>query len=192
MIRSSWSVAVLAASALMAAAPASAATCDGVTFADSVQGPGGALALNGLGLRKATILKVKVYVAGLYLPEKSGDGDAILKEGGAWRLELRFVHDVDASDMEDAFKEGFAKTGADLAPLKDRIDALVGMFVDFKDGQALAFTNDPAKGVAVELDGASKGVIDGADFGPVLLAIWLGAEPPNKDLKSGLLGGACE
>ena len=32
-----------------------------------------AMTLNGMGIRKATMLKVKVYVAGLYLVGKSGD-----------------------------------------------------------------------------------------------------------------------
>ena len=34
--------------------------------------------LNGLGLRTATMLKVKVYVIGLYLENKSSDPQAII------------------------------------------------------------------------------------------------------------------
>ena len=148
--------------------------------------------LNGLGLRKATFLNVKVYVAGLYLPQKSADAAQILGTGQDWRLVLRFVRDVDASDMREAFQEGFEKAAADLAPLRGRIDAFTGMLVDFKEGQAVSFTNDPANGVEVVVDGTTKGTVDGADFAAALLAIWLGPEPPNKGLKSGLLGGACE
>jgi Chalcone isomerase-like len=173
-------------------APAVGATCDDVEFPDGVSADGHALVLNGLGLRKATFLNVKVYVAGLYLPQKSADAGQILGTGQDWQLVLRFVRDVDASDMREAFQEGFEKTGADLTPLRPRIDALTGMLVDFKEGQAVSFTSDPAKGVAVAVDGAGKGAVEGEDFAAALLAIWLGPEPPNKDLKSGLLGGACK
>ena len=34
--------------------------------------------------------------------------------------------------------------------------------------------------------------IEGADFASTLLSIWIGHEPPNGDLKSGLLGGQCK
>jgi hypothetical protein len=94
--------------------------------------------------------------------------------------------------MRKAFQEGFEKTGADLTPLRERIDAFTGMLVDFKEDDAVWFTNDPANGVEVVVDGAAKGTVEGADFAAALLAIWLGPEPPNRGLKSGLLGGACE
>jgi hypothetical protein len=116
----------------------------------------------------------------------------ILGTGQDWRLALRFVRDVDASDIQEAFQEGFEKTGADLAPLRAAIHALTSMLVDFEDGQAVSFTNDPSNWVEVAVDGKTKGTVGGADFAATLLAIWLGPEPPNEDLKSGLLGGACE
>jgi hypothetical protein len=34
-------------------------------------------------------------------------------------------------------------------------------------------------------------MIKGDDFATAFLSIWLGPHPPNADLKSGLLGGAC-
>jgi hypothetical protein len=182
---------LIAAAIALFAAEAQAATCDDVTFADTVAGPGGDLVLNGLGIRKATLLKVHVYVAALYLPAKSGDGAAIVA-AQPWALDLHFVHDVDASDMEEAFRDGFKKAGADETALKPRIDQLVAMFVDFKEGQVLTFATNGAGGVDVALDGASKGGIEGKDFASALLGIWLGSEPPNEDLKSGLLGGACD
>ena len=44
----------------------------------------------------------------------------------------------------------------------------------------------------VEINDAAKGTVDGADLAAAMLGIWLGPEPPNDDLKDGLLGGACE
>ena len=178
---------------IVAGLPAHGAECIGVQAPDSAKVAGVDLVLNGLGIRKATMLKVKVYVAGLYLSEKSNDAGHILGSDRPWQLVLRFVRDVDVSDMRDAFDEGFEKAAGDkLAALKQRIETLKASLADFKKGHSLSFTNDPAKGVAVDVNGAGGGEIQGADFSKALLAIWIGAEPPNEDLKSGLLGGKCE
>ena len=64
--------------------------------------------------------------------------------------------------------------------------------IDFKSGQTLTFKRDPAVGVNVDINGKGGSTIEGADFASALLAIWLGAKPPNDDLKTGLLGGACD
>ena len=94
--------------------------------------------------------------------------------------------------MKEGFQDGFKNSGVDVSTLKHEIDSLVGMFVDFKEGQTLSFANNPADGVAVELNGDTQGTIKAANFAKALLAIWLGPKPPNDDLKSGLLGGTCE
>jgi hypothetical protein len=52
----------------------------------------------------------------------------------------------------------------------------------------LVFTYVPSKGTEVEVRGAVKGVIAGADFARALLGIWIGPSPPNPGLKTGLLG----
>jgi chalcone isomerase-like protein len=172
--------------------PAHGAECLGVNYPENAAVGGTTLALNGMGIRKATFLAVKVYVAALYLPQKSGDGADILSSDRPWRLTLTFVRDVDASDIREAFEDGFKNAaGGNFAALKPRIDALNARVVDFKSGQHLAFTNEPGKGVSVDVNGAGGPAITGADFAATLLAIWIGSQPPNKDLKTGLLGGAC-
>lgn len=178
---------------LFMAAPAFGATCRDIQFPDSVKVGSADLVLNGLGIRKATFLRIKVYVAGLYLPQKSADGAAILAANGRWEMALHFVRDVDASDIRDAFQDGFQKAAGDkLGGLQQSIAGLNAQMVDFKAGQSLTFTRDPATGVSVDVNGKGGSTIEGADFASALLAIWLGQKPPNEDLKSGLLGGACE
>lgn len=173
--------------------PARGADCIGVNIPETTKASGADLALNGSGIRKATMLKVKVYVASLYLPQKSADAAHILDTQQPWQLVLRFVHDVDAGDMKDAFNEGFEKTaGGKLGSLKPRIETLNAGLVDFEKGNHLTFTSDPAKGVAADVNGTKTIQIEGADFSNALLAIWLGEDPPNEDLKAGLLGGKCE
>lgn len=178
---------------IVPAATASAAECQKIAFPDSVKAGDADLVLNGLGIRKATMLNVKVYVAGLYLPQKSTDAGQILGSDQPWRLVLRFMRDVDASDIRDAFDEGFEKTaGEELEAMRKRIEALNAEIMDFKEGHYLAYGYDPATGSVVDVNGATGAPIEGADFANALLAISIGKEPPNEDLKSGLLGGACE
>ena len=174
-------------------APVFGAECLKVKVPDSVKAGNTDLVLNGLGIRKATFVKVKVYVAGLYLPQKSGEAAKIIGANQPWQLVLRFVRDVDASDIRDAFEEGFKKNSGDkLAALQPRIESLNAQMADFKEGQYLSFTNDPVQGVAIDVNGAGGSAIEGADFAAALLAVWIGSEPPNEDLKAGLLGGKCE
>ncbi|HUK09596.1 MAG TPA: chalcone isomerase family protein [Stellaceae bacterium] len=187
------SAAIALAVVLVSAVPALAATCQNVTFPDSVKAGNAELLLNGLGLRKATMFNVKVYVAGLYLPQKSSDAGQILAANRPWRLELRFVRDVGVSGIRNAWQEGFENSAPDkLATLQPRIDTLKAAMTDFKTGQSLVFANDPATGVTVAANGAPGQPIAGADFATGLLAIWLGPKPPNADLKTGVLGGKCE
>lgn len=174
-------------------APTIAAECLGVKVPDSANVGNTNLVLNGLGPREATFLKVKVYVAGLYLPEKSSDAGHILGADKPWKLALHFVRDVDASDIRDAFESDFKNAAGDkLAALKQRIETLNAAMIDFKEGHSLAFTNDPAKGVSVDVNGAGGPEITGADFSSTLLSIWIGSAPPNKELRTGLLGGKCD
>jgi hypothetical protein len=62
---------------------------------------------------------------------------------------------------------------------------------DVRAGDRLAYTRR-AGGVEVEIAGRPVGTIEGEDFARALLAVWLGAAPPNPELKTGLLGGGCE
>lgn len=183
-------VAILAA----LATPAFGAECNGVTTPDTVKIGRSDLMLNGMGIRKATLLGAKVYVGSLYLPEKSKDGGHILATDRPWQLVLRFVRDVDVSDMRDALEEGLRRAaGNKLAALTQRIETLkASKVVSFKEGQYLSFTNDPTNGVAVDVNGAGGPTIRGADFSLALLSMWIGAEPRDAGLKAGLLGGECE
>lgn len=173
-----------------APAPAMAGELQGVTLPDQVTVEGRTLVLNGLGLREATILKVRVYVAGLYLEARSSDASQLIASEGPKRLVLHFVRDVGRGSLVDAWKEGFAKSaGPGVTALKDRLAMLDAWMVDMKRGDTLTFTQVPGRGIVVEVKGEAKGTLAGADFARALWGVWLGAEPPNPGLKKGLLGG---
>ena len=72
-----------------------AATLAGVTLPDTVQVGSTMLVLNGMGIR--TKYMVKVYVAGLYLEQKSSDPGAIIKADAPKRIVMQFVHGASKS-----------------------------------------------------------------------------------------------
>ncbi len=164
-----------------------AATLAGVTLPDSIQAAGKTLVLNGLGLR--TKFMVKVYVAGLYLEQKSSDPAAILKSDAPKRLVMSFVRGVSKKQMADAFEESFTDNTPDAAKtMKADIDRLLGALEDLNKGDEMTFTEVPGTGTVMSLKGHDKLTIAGQPFARMLFSVWLGPKPPNADLKKGLLG----
>ena len=164
--------------------------CRGISFPDTAAVEGTTLTLNGLGVRLATMLKVKVYVAALYVTKTSSDPGTILESTEPSELTLHFLRDVGAGDMTKAWDEGFEQNAAQLSALKPRLATLKGWMTDMKSGQRMSFTFVPGVGVKVDVNGAVKGTIKGDDFAKAFLSVWLG-KPPNPEIKSGLLGGNC-
>ena len=171
---------------------AHAKECLNVSFPDQMSVDGSTLALNGLGLRQATMLKVNVYVAALYVTRVSTDPNAILASA-PMQLILHFVRSVGRSDLNKAWDEGFEANAAGQIPaLKARIEKLKSLTADMKSGERLTFTHKPGAGVRVDVGGAAKGTVEGDDFAKTFFSIWLGSHPPNANLKAGLLGAPCE
>ena len=167
--------------------------CRDIAFPEHVLRDGADLALNGLGVRKATFLKINVYVAALYVTKPTREAVALINSDTSQELVLHFVRDVGVDDLTKAFREDFRHEGADRSQsMKDRIAKLNGWMTDMKKGQRLTFTRIPHAGMQVGVNGTQKGLIEGDDFARAFVSIWLGATPPNPELKSGLLGGECD
>ena len=189
MKRILWQVFVVAA---LGMGLAQGKECKGVNFPDQAQVDGSNLTLNGLGLRQATALKINVYVAALYVAKTSTDSKALLGANTPSELILQFVRNVGADDLRKGWSEGFEKNSNDQLPaLKERIAMLNGWMADVKTGERLTFIHKPGTGLQVDMNGTVKGTIKGDDFAKAFLSIWLGAEPPNPEIKAGLLGGSC-
>ena len=172
-----------------AGVPAAAGELAGVVMPDTIQVDGKTLVLNGMGLREATILKVDVYVAGLYLEAKSSDADAILRASQVKRLVMTFVRAVGRKDLVKAWDESFRETaGAAFDSVRDRVATLDSWMADVPKGTVLTFTSRPGEGVTVEIQDTAKGRIPGEDFSATLFGLWLGPSPPSAAIKSGLLG----
>ncbi len=164
-----------------------AASLAGVTLPDTVQAGGKTLVLNGLGLR--TKFVVKVYVAGLYVEQKSSDPSAILNADAPKRLIMHFLRDVSRKQLVDAFDEAFDNNVPDAKKsMKADIDRLLSALEPVKEGDEVIFTYVPGTGTALAINGKEKLTIVGAGFAPVLFSVWLGPKPPNAGLKKGILG----
>ena len=164
-----------------------AATLAGVTLPDTEQVGNSKLVLNGLGVR--TKYMVKVYVAGLYLEQKSSDANAIIKADAPKRIVMKFVHGASKSQMADAFNESFSDNTPDaVKTMKPDIDRLIEALEPVKVGDEMVFTYVPGTGTTYTMNGQERVTIAGPAFGPVLFSVWLGPKPPNGDLKTGMLG----
>ena len=183
-MRASWIIAAL----LLASPLLPAAELAGVTFAERERVAGRELRLTGLGLREVSILKVDLYVAALYLEERESDALAILDSGRAFRVALHFVQEIDAATLAKAWRTGFERNGADVERLAGEIERLADSMRDLASGEAMLFSYDPGRGVEVAIAGDVVATIAGAEFARALLSVWLGARPPNSELKEGLLG----
>lgn len=171
---------------------ASAAECEGVKFADTVTVDGKKLVLNGLGMREATIFSVDVYVAGLYVEKKSKNPKELLDTSKPIKFVMKFVRDVSRDDVAGAYKESFDKAPkATQKELKEEFDKLLSWMSGIKSGQQMEYTYIPGTGMEVKVKGKVMGTIQGAEATRFFLNIWLGPKPPNKGLKTGLLGGKC-
>lgn len=169
-----------------------ATQCDGVSYPEHIQTRGKTLTLNGLGLRKATFLRIKVYVGALYVAHPTSDANVILSSRDPVEIDLAFVFPATAGQLRDAWEEGFTKSAPEkLRQLRARITQLENRMTAMKSGQRVEFLRIPGVGVQFSMNGVLQGTIPGDDFGTALLAIWLGPSPPAPELRAGLLGGPC-
>jgi len=160
----------------------------GVDFADKVTVGGKDLVLNGMGLRKKSI--IKVYVAGLYVEQAGQNPSAIVSADGPKKLVMHFLTNrATKKKMDAAWAEGFElNSPSSFSALSERVQKFADFFGDMKKGDVIALTIVPGSATKAELNGLAKGTIDGDDFGQALLMVWLGDHPPSDDLKDGLLG----
>lgn len=164
----------------------SAATLDGINFADKVNVEGKDLVLNGIGIRKATFLKIKVYYGALYLESKTKDAAAFLSTTTPKEIVMHFVRDVDAKKLRDAFVEGMEAANSNHETFKAPMAKFNSFVTDVvkNDLFVINFLND---GVVITAKGKASEKIGNADFSRALLNIWF-TNPRDEQLKNGLLG----
>lgn len=186
---------ILACAAFAAACGAQAAIdVNGIKFEDTMKVGGKDLKLNGAGMR--TKLVIKVYAAGLYLPEKKTAVADILKLEGPRRVTLVMARDIAAEDLGKAFMDGINENldKAEKAKVVGQIAKFGEMFANFeaiKKGDVLHIDWIPGTGTVCELNGKRTGdPVSDVNFYNAVLRIWLGDKPVDRSLKPALLGDA--
>lgn len=146
------------------------------------------LLLNGTGTRLATWFKVHVYAAGLYVAGKSTDATKILESETPKYLAMQFVRSVGAEKLRDAWETGLKNNSEDFNRVKDSLKQLNAAMKDVEEGDRMEVAFYPGDMVVLKMSGGSSVTIKDKYFPRDLLAVWLGATPPNEELKDGLLG----
>ena len=73
--------------------------------------------------------------------------------------------------------------------MKKKVAQLTESISGVKKGDVVTITYVPGTGTTVKWGSSAARLIEGAGFAKALLSSWVGAKPPNKELKKGLLGG---
>jgi hypothetical protein len=186
---------LFAIAALAAACGAQAAIdVNGIKFEDTNKVGGKELKLNGAGMR--TKIVIKVYAAGLYLPEKKTNVADIMKLDGPRRVTLVMARDIPAEDLGKAFMDGINENldKAEKAKIVGQLGKFGEMFAavdDIKKGDVLHMDWIPGTGTVCELNGKRIGeAASDLNFYNAVLRIWLGEKPVDRSLKPALLGEA--
>jgi long-chain acyl-CoA synthetase len=176
--------------ALIAAPGLHAAEVAGVKVDDKIRVGSSELVLNGAGLRSK--LFIKVYVGALYVGQKATTPAAIYDSPQPRRITMRMMRDLDADSLHAALDEGLKNnlTPAELAEMKPQADQLAGIMKAIgkaREGDTIAI-DFSVDGVAVSLNGETRGKVPGPGFAKALLKVWLGDKPADASLKKALLG----
>lgn len=147
------------------------------------------LLYNGGGVREK--LWIDLYVAALYLQEKSSDTKQILTSNKPMSVRLHIVSKlITSKKMIDAVEEGFRNsTNGNTASIRKRIDSFIEFFKEeIVKGDEFDLLYIPGKGTIAYKNGVKKGEIAGLDFKAALFGIWLSNKAADDDLKEKMLG----
>ncbi len=148
--------------------------------------------LLGVGLRTKTMLKVKVYVIGLYVEDSAVSGPLKGKAGSPELYKLlvsgdfkkmvimKFIRDVSTSQIRDAFRENLTNAGPNT-------DAWLAYFNDIHSGQEIVISWVPGTGLETKVAGIDKPPINDKAFAAAVFSIWLGEKPVQEDIKRDLI-----
>ncbi len=166
-----------------------AVDADDIKLPEKIKAGTSDLLLNGSGLR--TKLFLNLYVAGLYLDQKSTDVEAAVLADKAMAIKLNITSMMISSEkMANATNEGFENsTGGNTDPIKTEIAAMINVFKEeIKVGDVYDFVYSPAEGTQIIKNGTLKTTLKGMEFKKALFGIWLGKNPCQDDLKVSLSG----
>lgn len=165
---------------------------EGHAFAERIRLIDNELVLNGTGVR--AVAWFKGYAAGLYLPRRASDAQAVQALPGPKRLRLVMLQDVPATEFSKAFVKGVSRNtdAAELDALRPRMEQFARAIDEggqVRRGDVIDLDFLPAEGTLMLLNGQRRGAaLPGEDFFRALLRSFVGARPFDERLRAGLLG----
>jgi hypothetical protein len=177
----------------MSVAQAEPVDLAGIKYEETEQVGGARLQLNGAGIRYKAIFKV--YTAGLYLPGKMSNAEAIYAASAApRRIHIVMLREIDGNELGKLFTQGMEKNSpreifarsingtikmADLFSKRKKLSAGESFSVDWV----------PGSGTVIMVNGKAEAEpIKEPEFYTALMSIWLGPSPADSQLKDALLG----
>lgn len=160
----------------------------GIHFPERVSAGGTNLIINGAGVRRATIFRVKVYAAALYVRERTTSTADVLRTDRPKYFVAVMKRDVSRDDSAPAFREGVERSaGNDVAAIRSEIVAFERWIPSMREGQQLTVSFTPDSGVVVRSTAKQDAFHGSIRFGTALFGMWIGPRATDADLRSALL-----
>lgn len=158
-----------------------------VDIKDKIIVQGIQLVLNGAGIRKATWLKVKVYVGSLYLNKKTNNITEVLNQKGPKFLRMHFVRDVGNEKLKKGWREAFKRSlnTEELKKYNSSINQFVESIQDMEKNDSIDLTFLENK-LVYKIKNIQQKDINQKGFPDKLLSVWFVNEE-DEGLKKGLL-----
>lgn len=148
------------------------------------------LLLNGAGQRSKFF--IDLYVAALYLSEKSQDAEDIINTDSTMMIQIHVISNLITSEnLIRGTREGFNKSTNDqTASIQEQIDEFLSAFDSpIVLGDIFEIVYQPEKGVTVIKNRhVVKKLQSDLAFKKALFGVWLSKKPAQQSLKEDLLG----
>ena len=170
--------------------PIHAATLYDIDFNDKEVIEEKELVLNGLGtrLKKILFVPIKVYVAGLYIDKKTKSSSEIIESNSPKKVVLHFLREVPKTKITESWEEGFKNNCSENCDeQKPLIKRFLAMMTDMQSGDRIIF-GVFADRLQVTVKNKDQGAIFDSRFPKTVMSVFIGKNPPNPELKDGLLG----
>lgn len=164
-------------------------TFDDVTLPASITKESQQLVLNGGGLREKFFLDL--YVAGLYLKNKSSDASHVMAADKPMAIRLHIKSSLISSEkMMGAVDEGMERsTKGQTTTFSSEIQQFKDAFKEeIRIGDIYDIIYIPQRGLVLHKNEKELRDIKGLKFKQAVFGMWLCDEPISEDLKSAMLG----
>lgn len=161
-----------------------------VSIPTKISPQGDNLVLNGYALRE--VKSYKLYIASLYLAEKTTDPKVFLEQNKPIALRMHMISSlVQKSRWQNTIRQGFLNsTGGNITGLETRIERMITIVKsEYKDDDNFTFAYSPQKKTTfIYLNDTQIEAIEGEDFKKGFFGIYFGEKPWSQKLKDGMLG----